>query len=296
MVGAGLAGPPGTAPYPGAVPRPAHLPARSGSDERLLVALDVDGTLLTGDLRLSDRVRAAVADVAAAGHHVVVATGRSIGGTLPVLGDLGLTSGWAVCSNGGFTVRLDPAAPEGHEVADVASFDPWPALQRVREVLPGAAYGVETADRRLLVVGPFPQEEMSEPVVPVPFEELRGVAAARVVVSSAEHSPEEFRAMTADLGLTGVSYAVGYSAWIDISPEGVSKASALEAVRERLEVAPGATVAVGDGRNDVEMLAWASRSAAMGGSPPEVVAAATEVAATIEADGAAVVLESLMGR
>ena len=273
------------------MPRPDHRPAAGAP---LLVALDVDGTLLTGDLRLSRRVRAAVADVAAAGHHVVVATGRSIGGTLPVVDDLGLKDGYAVCSNGGFTVRLDPSAPGGHELVDVASFDPWPALQRLREVLPDAAYGVETADRRLLVAGPFPVEEMSEPVVPVPFEQLRGVAAARVVVSSADHSPAEFHALTGDLGLTGVSWAVGYSAWIDISPEGVSKASALEAVRERLGVAAGATVAVGDGRNDVEMLAWASRAAAMGGSPPEVVAAASEVAPTIEADGAAVVLESLL--
>lgn len=260
------------------------------------MALDIDGTLLTGDLHLSRRVSAAVTDVAAAGHHVVIATGRSIGSTLPVIADLGLKDGWAVCSNGGFTISLDPSAPEGHELADVASFDPWPALQRLHDVLPGAAYGVETADRRLLVAGPFPADEMSEPVVPVAFADLRGVAAARVVVSSRDHSPEDFHALTSGLGLTGVSYAVGYSAWIDISPEGVSKASALEAVRERLGVDPGATVAIGDGRNDVEMLAWASRGVAMGGSPPEVVACASEVAPTIEADGAAVVLESLLVR
>ena len=33
------------------------------------------------------------------------------------------------------------------------------------------------------------------------------------------------------MGLHGVSYAVGWSAWLDLAPEGVSKASALEQVR-----------------------------------------------------------------
>ena len=75
----------------------------------LLVALDVDGTIIDYDEAMSDRVRAAVQGVVRAGHHVVVATGRSLPGTLPVLDRLGLVRGWCVCSNGGVTLRLDPA-------------------------------------------------------------------------------------------------------------------------------------------------------------------------------------------
>ena len=46
------------------------------------------------------------------------------------------------------------------------------------------------------------------------------------------------------VGLHKVNYAVGFTAWMDINPEGVSKASALEQVRRRLRVEPGDTVAV----------------------------------------------------
>ena len=260
----------------------------------MLVALDIDGTLLGPDLQLAARVAAAVRAVAAGGHHVVIATGRSVHGTVPVLAELGLARGTAVCSNGGITLRLDPALDGGYEIADVVTFDPWPALLRLRQELPDAAYAVETAASQFLVAGEFPEDEMAEGVTSVDFAELQGVPATRVVVRSTDHTPQEFVEITAGLGLAGVNYAVGWTAWLDLAPEGVSKASALEAVRRRLGVAPERTVAVGDGRNDVEMLAWAARSAAMGQAPAEVRAAAGEVTASVDEDGAALVLESLL--
>lgn len=81
---------------------------------------------------------------------------------------------------------------------------------------------------------------------------------------------------------------------MDINPEGVTKASALEQVRRKLCVEPANTVAVGDQRNDVEMLEWAARGVAMGQAPDEVKAAADEVTAPIDDDGAALVLRSLI--
>jgi hydroxymethylpyrimidine pyrophosphatase-like HAD family hydrolase len=52
-------------------------------------------------------------------------------------------------------------------------------------------------------------------------------------------------------------------------------------------------VAVGDGRNDVEMFEWAARSVAMGQSGPELLAVSTEVTGPVEDDGLAEVLEPL---
>jgi len=68
----------------------------------------------------------------------------------------------------------------------------------------------------------------------------------------------------------------------------------LENLRTRLGVDPSRTVAVGDGRNDIEMLAWANRGVAMGQAPEEVVAAADEVTKSVYDDGAAHVLRSLL--
>ena len=79
-----------------------------------------------------------------------------------------------------------------------------------------------------------------------------------------------------------------------MAANGVSKASALEQVRRRLDVDPAHTVAIGDGHNDIEMLEWAARGVAMGQAPDEVVEAAREVTTSVYQDGAARILRSLL--
>lgn len=71
--------------------------------------------------------------------------------------------------------------------------------------------------------------------------------------------------------------------------------TALEKVRTELGVEPGDTVAVGDSENDVEMLGWAAHGWAMGHAPPFVIAGADYVTGTLDDDGAATVLRSLLG-
>ena len=266
---------------------------RAGN-QRSLIALDVDGTIIDRDERLSERVRGAVMSAADSDHEVVIATGRSLVATLPVLDRLGLTSGYAVVSNGSVTVRLDPAAEQGYEVVDVVTFDPAPALRLLREHLPAAAYAVEDLGTGFRLAGPFPEGELEGQIEVVSFEDLLGRPATRVIVRSAEHTPQDFLDLTERIGLHGVNYAVGWTAWLDLAPEGVSKASALEGVRRALGIESSHTLAVGDGRNDVEMLHWAARSIAMGHAPPEVRAAADEVAAPVTEDGLADVLESVL--
>jgi hydroxymethylpyrimidine pyrophosphatase-like HAD family hydrolase len=86
---------------------------------------------------------------------------------------------------------------------------------------------------------------------------------------------------------------VGWTAWLDIAAEGVTKASALEKVRCTLDIDRKHTLAMGDGRNDIEMLGWAGRGVAMGQAPQEVLEAATEVTGTVYEDGAATILRGL---
>jgi Cof subfamily protein (haloacid dehalogenase superfamily) len=263
-----------------------------------LVALDIDGTVLDHDEVITERVRTAVADAVDAGLHVVLATGRSLHGTLPVLDRLGLVEGWAVCSNGAMTLRLDPALDDGYEISDVVTFDPAPVLRVLREHLPVALFAVEDERAHRRLTADFPEGELNghENTV-VPFDHLLdGAPATRVVVRSPESTPEHFIEVVERAGLHGVSYAVGWTAWLDLAPDGVSKASALEVVRERLCVPADATVAVGDGRNDLEMLAWAARGVAMGQAVEEVKDAADEVTAPVEEDGVALVLEGLLAR
>ena len=260
-----------------------------------LVALDVDGTLVTYGGLISPIVCEAVENIRMARHHVVLATGRSVLATMPVAHQLGIRRGWAVCSNGAVTVRLDPRIPGGYKLAQVVTFDPGPALRMLRAELPDALYGVEDLGRGFRVSGSFPVGELHGLETVVTFEELCATPATRVVIRSPEHTPADFHDLVMRLGLHEVAYAVGWTAWLDLTPPGVSKASALEVLRQRLSVSRDKTVAIGDGRNDIEMLAWAARGVAMGQAEDAVKAAANEVTGSIDEDGAVPVLQSLIG-
>ncbi len=75
----------------------------------------------------------------------------------------------------------------------------------------------------------------------------------------------------------------------------MSKASGLAKVAQTLGVAQTDVLAIGDGRNDVEMLQWAGRGVAMGQAPDDVKAVADAVTGTLGEDGVAVELSRWFG-
>src|SRR5690625_1499423 len=262
----------------------------------LLVALDIDGPLIDLDEHLTPTLHRAVSDLRATGSHVILATGRSVPATLPILQRLDITAGWAVCSNGGVVIRLDPALPEGWEMTDVVTFDPERVLRLLREELPEALFAVEDAGLGVRVSGEFPTGELAGEAELVIFAELCEAPATRVIMRAPHLTSEHFHELVDRVGLHGVSYAVGWSAWLDIAPDGISKASALDMLRLRLGVAADATVASGDGRNDIDMLQWAALGVAMGRADADARAAAGAVTATVQDDGAVALIRALVDR
>ena len=265
------------------------------ADDRLLIALDVDGTLIHEDETIGDAVRTAVARVRDAGHEVMLATGRSWETARPIHEQFGLTSEFVVCANGALTMKRDDTVDGGYRREFIEVFDPTEVLQTMRPHLPSGSFMVEgpTGFRRY-TEGMTDWELVN--AEQVPFDELLQHPATRVVVVSPEHDTEEFLSIVDRMGLQRVSYSIGWTAWLDISPDGVSKATAMERVRHALDIPRSRVVAVGDGRNDLELLQWAGaegRSAAMGQAPDEVKAVATEVTGTVSDDGLADVLRSL---
>jgi hypothetical protein len=127
---------------------------------------------------------------------------------------------------------------------------------------------------------PFPDGELTGEVRVCSLDELVAEPATRVVVRQPRIGAEEFISVVESVGLHGVNYVVGYTAWLDLAPDGVSKASALEAIRLRCGVAAKDTLAIGDGRNDLEMLAWAGARRRHGSGPRVVQDAADDVTAT----------------
>ncbi|MFC5789746.1 haloacid dehalogenase [Agromyces tardus] len=269
--------------------------SRPSRADAWFVALDVDGTIMHEDETIDPAVGAAVEAAVARGHLVTLATGRSWATTAPVLDELGITPEYVVCANGAITMRRDADSPEGWVRAHVETFDPTGVLERIRSFLPGGRFLVELPDGFRLYTEGMTEWNLDR-AREVPFEELLGQPATRVVATSVDHDLDEFFAVVEQMGLHHVSYAIGWTAWLDLAPDGVNKATALERVRGWLDLPLHRVLAVGDGRNDVEMFHWAGaagRAVAMGQAPDEVKHAAREVAGTIHDAGLAEVLDSL---
>ncbi|MCW2801630.1 MAG: haloacid dehalogenase [Aeromicrobium sp.] len=245
-----------------------------------LVALDVDGTLVDGTNAMSPAVRDTVRAISEAGIETVITTGRAIPGVLNTAGLLGFDEGYAIASNGAIVISYDPV-----EVLHSVTFDASEAVRRVLEHVPDALVAVEEIGVGYRLNKPFPEGEINGAMIVEDVEALIAEPVTRVVIRAPDHSPEEFAKLVDDLGLADTNYYIGYTAWLDLAPEGVSKASGLTYLCDRLGIAAADVLAVGDGNNDVEMLIWAGRGVAMGQAPESLKVVADHITGSITEDG-----------
>lgn len=246
-----------------------------------LVALDVDGTVVDHENHMSPAVRETVNALRDSGVEVVISTGRAVPGVLNCAEKLGF-DGYAVGSNGALVMSYQPL-----EILNAVTFDASAAVRRIVEAIPEALIAVEEIGVGYRISAPFPAGEINGEMKVQTIEELIAEPVTRVVVRAPERSVEEFHALADDLGLDDTNYYVGYTAWLDIAPKGVSKASGLDWLCERLGVDRTGVLAIGDGLNDLEMLQWAGRGVAMGQAPDALKDAADAVTGTVHEDGVA---------
>jgi 5-amino-6-(5-phospho-D-ribitylamino)uracil phosphatase len=287
-------------------PEAAELVEELAADEpteRLLIALDIDGTVILEDESLSPGVVEAVAHAQARGHEVMLATGRSWDSTHTIMHRLGIQPAFAVCSNGAVVMRRASTGSAtgggedaAYERAHVETFDATEVLRLLREHLGDARYMVELPDGERLYTE-YLDDWNLRGAGKVDFEGLSRQPVCRVVVVSPGRSDEDFMEVVERIGLHHVSYAIGWTAWLDIAPQGVDKSTGLERVRTELGIAPRNVLVMGDGRNDIEMFRWArengGRAVAMAQGPAEVLEAAGEVGLSVSEGGVAAILRAL---
>ena len=202
-------------------------------------------------------------------------------GTTPVLAELGLGSGVALCSNG--AVTLDAATGEA---LAVETFDPAPVHARLAALLPGAIFAAEQIGTGSLVTSPFREYQLHGPQRLTALDELVAAPVPRLIANWADHEPGAVAEALAGVELPGCTVTIDhYEPWVTVVPAGVTKGAALEKLRTELGVAAEDTFAAGDGTNDVQMLRWAAHGVAMGQAPEEVRAAAAEVTGPVTEDG-----------
>ncbi|MFE6889936.1 Cof-type HAD-IIB family hydrolase [Streptomyces sp. NPDC057694] len=270
-----------------------------------LIATDLDGTLLRDDKTVSPRTVAALAAAEEAGIEVFFVTGRPAR-WMDVVSDHVHGHGLAICGNGAAVVDLH-GGPGKHRFVKIRELTVPDALEVVRilrAAAPGTSFAVErTGGLHHEPTYPPLHVEPGESVAPAEkllAEDFAGPDVAdqpvlKLLAFHPELGPDAFLtlARTAVGDLAAVTRS-SPSALLEISARTVSKASTLELCCQERGISAADVVAFGDMPNDMEMLAWAGRSYAMGNAHPDVLTAATGVTGTNNEDGVARVIEELL--
>lgn len=247
-----------------------------------IVALDVDGTIVDYTNALASVVRDAIYAIRDTGAEIVIATGRAVPGVYDVLDKLDMREGLAVASNGSVVFGVEP-----FEVIRTVTFDAREAVRSVLEHFPDALIAVEEVGVGYRVNREFPDGDISGQIIIDEVDRMVAEPVTRVVAQVPDQDLDEFREVASGLGLAGTNFYIGYSAWIDMAPVGISKAAGMDVVCRSLGVDPANVLAVGDGNNDLELLEWAGRGVAMGQAPDAVKQVADAVTGSIEEHGLA---------
>ena len=157
--------------------------------------------------------------------------------------------------NGGVTLRLDTGAGRrlrGHRPGDLR---PRPGAARPARRLPTAKYALEDEDGNFLSTERFQDASFGVEAEGVDFETMLEATAVRVVVFSADNTPEEFNAAIDTIGLHGRHLLGGLDGVAGHRRRRRHQGQrASSPARDQLASSLDHTVAMGDGRNDIEML------------------------------------------
>ena len=266
-----------------------------------LLAVDLDGTLLTPDKRIGAGDADALRHAVDAGIVVLVATGRGLHSARPVLEALPVPA-YAALHNG--ALMLDPSGAELWRVSmqprPVAAALPLVRAAGLHPMLYAGVVGAGGDDVTLVLEreareSPHTQDYLRTkgPIL----ELVADVAAAcdRGVLGIVSFGPREsvVAAATAVGRLDGdveswwsTATAPGAHLFEALAP-GAAKGRALCRLTERLGFTPEEVMAIGDNNNDLDMLRYAGTAVAMANATPEARAAAHFVTTANTANGVA---------
>lgn len=283
-------------------------------NDRLLVAVDMDGTLIDTEAegRLRDREIAALSAVREAGHVVAICTGRN----RQSLDSLFDRSGWhpadlpKVMLNGAI---VDGGAGHGvlaHNVLERSVVARLIALFGVHGTLP-MVYGADDEGGEMLFqrgdVNPILQRYLDHRRDHVGAlsehddlrEALPETALEVGTIDRWELIEPLTRAIRAELGdavrVINTRSLLGENQyyWAEVYHQACSKGTGVRALMDVLAPRPAGIIAIGDNYNDLDMFAVADLAIAMPDGPTEVQAQADRLAPPVRSSGAASVLEDI---
>ena len=271
-----------------------------------LIALDLDGTLITPEQTITPRTMRAVAAARRDGHFVVIATGRPPRSALPFYRQLSLDTP-LISLNGALILNpvdlssihaasipaptvtglLDIARRVGGLVA-LAEVGHTPVICRLHR--PDDRAATDQCDGILDLVAASPFVDLTQSVIT--HDAPQGEVASLLLFLSRDVHDQVIAAAKQQLG-----DGIHLRAWrepygvIEITRHGTTKASALSLLRGHTDIPAQRVLAFGDEMNDYDMLAQAAIGVAMGNANPALIPVCSAITEPCVDDGVARYLE-----
>lgn len=268
-----------------------------------LLALDIDGTLLTTAGEITPATHAALHRAREAGIAVTLATGRrlstaghysaALGITLPLI----LQSGAQIVDPASAEVLYRNPLPGGRAAAVVRI--------TVEEGVQPILYENRAVDQSLLIGPPeYDSPPLKRYILERPgrvqrlsYDELAAVEAPLelAVIDALPAAQRVAARVTLAHCRTLISYSTGLDSYfLEVFHATCSKGEALRHLAQRLGIAMSEVIAVGDNYNDREMLEAAGLGVAMANAEPEIIAVADQVTRSNDEDGIAALIDDLL--
>jgi len=273
-----------------------------------LIAMDVDGTLLTRERKIGPRTKEALHKAADQGMKIVLCTGRRYRSTLPIIDLLGVRP--MVVVNGGALVRHSetgkaiyrnglPFALADAVLSFLANYDVSPLL--FVDAFPNGPDFVIEEDRKgneeflRYIQGGAGHYLVSKGFASAPRHKLLEIA----VFGPMGSLRSLLHRLRQEFGHDITTHVLQFDRYrhksdcLEIFKRGTSKWSALSHVAQQFGITDKEIIAVGDDINDLEMIQKAGFGVAMGNAREDLKDAADLVTGTCNEEGIADILEQL---
>lgn len=232
----------------------------------MLLAFDLDNTLVTVDHELPANVTTAVDAARRAGHLVTVLTGRAEFAARPFVSALGVEPGPFSVNHGATVFGADGVKARERRLAaehvrSILSADFAPRGVPFSCVVDDALYVDDPEDPRWTWAHTQNRRVL-------PFDPRAAESAHKIVFGANGESAALERRLRRELPVDTYLWGDGN---LEVTARHADKGTALQLIAEMLGVPRAETVAFGDGLNDLTMLEWAGHGVSVGPYAPPAV-------------------------
>lgn len=260
-----------------------------------LVAIDIDGTLLDSNRKISPKVKATLKKANDSGMYIVLCTGRPLPGVKEQLAELDLygDNDYVITYNGSLV-----QATKSNEIISqyTLSYDDFLEIELMSRKVGAHLHTIDdrtiyTANRDIgkytvheayLVDMPLRYRAVDEMTPDMSIIKMMMIDEPEILDNAISQLPEEFTSKYTTVKSTDFYY--------EILNKEASKGNALAKLAEHLGISQAETMAIGDNENDLSMIEYAGIGVAMGNATESVKRAADVHTTSNDEDGVAEIL------